>query len=115
MNTHYENTNRAAHHVCPRCEGNGEVAPVATRLVVCGRCFGTGEDIVGTLANWEADLTDLRNEWKHYNSLMLASRGGRRFGLSKKVDALALRGKNLKVELEALRAEVEAHKASAPF
>ena len=115
MNTHYENTGRAHHHVCPRCEGNGVCAPVAGRTLTCGRCFGTGEDVVGTLASWEADLVDLRSEWAHYRSLVLTSTGGRKFGLTKKLDALTKRGQGLATAVTALRAEIAQHKVAAPF
>jgi hypothetical protein len=113
--SHYENLDRAHNHVCPRCEGFGKTAPVEGRTLPCQRCFGTGEDLNGTLASWEADLQDLRSEWKYYNGLMAASRGGKRLGLSKKVDALVKRGQGVKEAIESLRAEILAHQTQAPF
>lgn len=115
MDTHYANLDRAEHHVCPRCEGNGETAPVSGRTLPCARCFGTGEDLTGTLASWEADLQDLRIEWKRYNALVQAARGGKRFGMTKKLDALQARGSELKAHIQALRQEIAAHITPAPF
>jgi len=112
---HYENHLRAEHHACPRCEGRGETNPVKGRTLPCTQCFGTGEDLKGTLARWEADLVDLRLEWQHYNKLVTAARGGKRIGLSKKLDALTKRGKAHLEMVEALRAEVKAHTNVAPF
>lgn len=113
MATHYENTTRRVKLTCPRCEGQGETAPVKGRTLKCSRCSGTGEDLVGMLATWEADLSDLRLEWQHYHDLVVSSRGGRRFGLSKKLNALTLRGKELASQIEALRSELTSHKV--PF
>lgn len=113
--THYENTKRIEHHKCPRCEGHGETNPVKSRSLPCTQCFGTGEDIKGTLARWEADLVDLRIEWQRYNALVAGSTGGRRLGLSKKLAGLTKRGKLQLAAVEALRAEIAAHKVVAPF
>jgi len=115
MLNHYENTKRAEHHVCPRCEGRKETNPVQGRTLPCSRCFGTGEDVQGTLATWEADLVDLRLEWHRYNSLVAAARGGKKIGLSRKLEGLTKRGKELLTAVEDLRAEVASHKATAPF
>lgn len=115
MENHYENTTRIAHLQCPRCGGKGETAPVSGRTLTCGRCFGTGEDIVGTLTSLEADLVDLRSEWSRYNSMVLAAHGGKKIGLSRKLDGLSKRGKSLLAIVEALRVEVASHKAGAPF
>jgi hypothetical protein len=112
---HYENLDRAEHHACPRCFGFGQTSPVEGRTLTCQRCFGTGEDLLGTLARWEADLQDLRSEWTYYNRLMVQARGGKRLGLSKKVDALAKRGQNVKEAIQSLRAEINSHSQPAPF
>jgi hypothetical protein len=113
--THYANLARADAHKCPRCEGQGQTSPVQGRLLPCARCFGTGEDLLGTLSTWEADLQDLRIEWKRYNALVQAARGGKRFGMTKKLDALGARGQHLKAHIDALRQEISAHLQPAPF
>ena len=70
---------------------------------------------MGTLARWEADLVDLRQEWQRYSGLVAGSKGGRRLGLSKKLAGLTQRGVSHLAAVEALRAEVAAFKAVAPF
>lgn len=115
MTTHYENLNRAAHHSCPRCEGKGHTSPVEGRTLPCGRCFSTGEDLLGTLHSWEADLQDLKAEWRRYNALVQAARGGKRLGLSKKLEGLTKRGQALKAAIEELKAEINGHLTPTPF
>ena len=112
---HYENVTRADTLACPRCEGFGKTCPVQGQTLTCQRCFGTGEDTLGRLATWEADLHDLRIEWKRYNGLVAQARGGKKLGMSKKLDALAQRGVNLKAHIDALKNEILTHQAPAPF
>lgn len=111
----YENTTRLGHLLCPRCEGRGVTCPVSTRTLPCTRCYNTGEDLVGSLATWEADLIDLRLEWERYSKLVAQARGGRRFGLSKKLEGLEKRGRALLEKVRGLRAEIDMFKAVAPF
>ena len=92
---------------CPRCEGNGSTTRSTVHPQVCRRCWGTGKDLIGLLADKEADLADLRVEYERYSALVdAAETNGARKGRTYKLDALKRRGKELRAETDKLRALV---------